>query len=108
MPKLRPLSCHELSYLDLAVHTQVPYAEMAKTLSVCTDTLKRILMREGLAYFDGAKFVVSQTLTLKTTLWTRPCTTCGCTRPRPKYQFRCNRCHELEDDAGLDDHHLWS
>ena len=108
MPKLRPLSCHELRYLDLAIHERIAYAEMAQTLSVCTDTLKRILMREGLAFFSGAKFVVAQSTTVKRPLWNRPCTVCGCTRPRPKFQFRCASCHENEDDAGLSDHHLWS
>ena len=49
---------------------------------MCVDTLKRILVREGLRDFEGAKYVVARKVTVA--MWERPCMDCKSTELRPK------------------------
>ena len=39
-------------------HDKTTYHEQAERIGCCVDTLKRILVREGLQEFDGAKYQV--------------------------------------------------
>jgi len=75
-------------------HGQLLLIEMAAALSVCVDTLKRILVREGLATFDGAKFAPSHQSGVK--MWDRPCMCCRTTTPRPKGQYVCDPCTDRQ------------
>lgn len=67
---------------------KISYAEMARRFGVCSDTLKRILVREGIAEFEGAKYVPRR----EVKLWTRPCINCKDTTPRPKNLYLCEEC----------------
>ena len=49
----------DLKYLANALQENKPYTEMARHLNICVDTVKRILQREGLAEFEGAKYVIA-------------------------------------------------
>lgn len=64
--------------------------EIASYLGYDTTTVKRLLVRLGLAEFPAAKYQPSRLTTLQT--WTRPCSGCGCTKPRPKWRFYCDPC----------------
>ncbi len=83
-----------LDYLTKAVETKKPYTEMAQHLGFCVDTVKRILHREGLVEFEGAKYVIALSSEKHTKTWNRPCMRCKCTKPRPKWQYFCNKCKE--------------
>lgn len=71
-------------------HHHHSYSVLAQRLGCCTDTLKRILAREGLQEFDSAKYAVCPTRHTKT--WSRPCMGCGSTKPRPKNHYFCKPC----------------
>lgn len=92
MPKRVNISPHDLAYLKRAVSQRVTYAEMAKVIGVHVDTCKRILHKSGIVEFNAAKYISTTPLHQPQT-WTRPCMTCGCQRPRPRMQYRCDRCH---------------
>lgn len=76
----------------------ISYAAQARYIGCHPDTLKRILMRRGLAYFEGAKFVVA--LSDEEETWNRPCSGCGCTKKRPKWIYYCDDCRR---ELGWDD-----
>lgn len=76
-------------------HNKYTHKELAERYEVCVDTLKRILMRLNLQYFPGAKYQIKPSLKK----WRRPCLMCGCTKPRPKNQYRCEPCLDKEADA---------
>lgn len=78
------------------------YRAMADYMGVCTDTLKRILVREGMAEFDGAKYAISPQRDSQKT-WAKPCMKCKDTTPRPKWQYICDRCKENSDTSGVPD-----
>lgn len=99
-PKRRRLTDAERAQLRTMYEAGKSIRSMAAWLSVCTDTAKRILMREGIAEFEGAKFALSASSLEQT--WRRPCTTCGSTSPRPKWQYRCDRCKSCQAE-GLPD-----
>jgi hypothetical protein len=75
-----------------ANHAQLTISELSRVLGCCDDTTKRILMRENLRFFSGAKFVISRSRT-EQNAWRRPCLRCACTKPRPKNQYICDSCH---------------
>jgi len=109
MGKPRQLSTEERDYLEQALDYDYSYAEMAAHIGVCTDTLKRILQREGLAEFDGAKYAISPSHSNMVEMWSRPCMKCGDTEPRRKWQYICCRCTDLQesDCGGLEEYTLW-
>lgn len=76
-------------------HNSYTHKELADRYDVCVDTLKRILMRLNLQYFPGAKYQIKPS----PKKWKRPCMNCGCTKPRPKNQYRCDVCLDKEADA---------
>jgi|AACY02.1.fsa_nt_gi IS30 family transposase len=98
MTKPRVLSQMERAFLRQAVENGEHYTSMATSLGVCVDTLKRILQREGLAEFEGAKYAVSMTRSNKKNVWVRPCMKCKDDRPRPKWQYFCDKCRATLDD----------
>jgi hypothetical protein len=75
-------------------HHLYSHQELADQIGCCVDTLKRILMRRDLQFFPGAKYQSRAAIPT----WSRPCQNCGCTKLRPKFQYRCNTCHEREED----------
>ena len=79
-------------------HAQVTLTEAARRLDVCVDTLKRILVREGLRDFEGAKYVVARKVTVA--MWERPCMDCKSTELRPKNWYYCKKCRS---DRGYED-----
>lgn len=91
MPRSIRVSDADLAWLR-ENHRNEPYAEMARRMGCCVDTLKRILVREGLQEFDGAKYQVRRDFEDK--LWTRPCMSCGNTDPRPRNWFFCKPCRK--------------
>ena len=71
-------------------HNDYTYKFMAGQIGCCVDTLKRILVREGLQEFDGAKYELPRDH--KVAQWERPCMSCGSTEKRPKFWFFCRSC----------------
>lgn len=88
------LSKDDLSWLQ-SEHSSNSHAEIAARLGVCVDTAKRILMRENLQYFPGAKYQTKP----KPKTWTRGCIVCGNTELRTMYQYKCDACTEREAEA---------
>lgn len=97
MPKVVQISDDNMHWLSQH-HANVTLTEAARKLSVCVDTLKRILVREGLRDFEGAKYVVARKETVN--MWTRPCMDCGSTELRPKNWYYCRKCRA---DRGYED-----
>lgn len=93
MPRRVPVGESELAYLTDAVAQNITYTDMAAHIGCCVDTIKRILQRHGLAEFDGAKYQTPPASDV--VMWTRPCSSCGDTTPRPKWQFRCGAHYDL-------------
>lgn len=90
MPKIVRVSDADMSWLEQN-HDRVSYHVAAKRIGCCVDTLKRILMREGLQDFDGAKYQVGRRED-KTKMWERPCIACGSKESRPKLWYFCTPC----------------
>jgi hypothetical protein len=83
-----------------------PIKRVARLLGVCPDTLKRILMREGLAEFEGAKYALPLSYYRhNAATWERPCLRCKTTAPRPKWQYVCDSCKAAADDGLPDNWH---
>ena len=78
-------------------HRTKTYTEMAERLGCCTDTLKRVLSREGLQQFEGAKYVPA----VKRTTWTRPCMKCGDTQERERNLYLCDPCRAVASSAAF-------
>ncbi len=92
MPRPIDVGENELAYLRNAVESKTTYQRMADEIGCCVDTVKRILQRHDIAQFDGAKYAVPVETLVQT--WTRACSDCGCEKPRPKWQYRCDPCKE--------------
>lgn len=91
MPRNVRVSDADMSWLRQN-HDKKPFTEIAKRLGCCVDTLKRILVREGLREFDGAKYQLRRDRAGQT--WNRPCMSCGNTDTRPKQWFFCKACRK--------------
>ena len=87
MPKQISISDADLIWLRNEHHDH-SYSHMAKRIGCCVDTLKRVLVREGLQDFDGAKYQVRT----KEKKWSRPCVSCGSRQKRPKHHYFCKPC----------------
>lgn len=98
-----PLTEDQVGRLRHMLNNDYSYRAMAKHFDVCTDTLKRMLVREGLAEFDGAKYAVSPYLKNQDQIWQRPCIRCKDKTPRAKWQYICERCKSSVDVSGLPD-----
>lgn len=93
----RPLSEAERARLEHMLSQRYTYRRMAAEVGVCVDTLKRILMREELVFFEGAKYVPNPHKRYHH--WRRPCMRCGATDPRPKGQYICDDCKDPGAEA---------
>lgn len=91
MPKPIEIDERELNWLK-ENHRKTTYALMADKIGVCVDTLKRMLVREGLQEFDGAKYQLKRDTDIK--MWSRPCLDCLDSTPRPKMWFYCRECRK--------------
>ena len=89
MPRKVLISEENMAWLR-AEHRHHSYLAMAKRIGCCVDTLKRILVREGLQEFDGAKYQVKRAHDQD--MWDRPCIVCKDTTPRPRNQYMCGKC----------------
>jgi len=98
-----PLTEEQVGRLRYMLDNDYSYRAMAKAFGVCTDTLKRMLVREGLAEFDGAKYAVSPASKYEVTMWKRPCLRCKDATERPKWQYVCDKCKSNVDVSGLPD-----
>ena len=99
-PKRRRLTDEEREALRARFDDGATIRSMAKWLGVCTDTAKRVLVREGITDYAGAKFAPSASGLEQT--WNRPCSKCGCTKTRPKWSYRCEVC-KAREVSGLPD-----
>lgn len=97
MPRVVRVSDTDMDWLR-DNHDAHSYSDMAQRIGCCVDTLKRILVREGLQEFDGAKYQVCRDF--EEAQWTRPCMSCGCKKTRPKNWFFCRPCRK---QMGYDD-----
>lgn len=102
MSQRRPLTKEQVERLRYMLDNDYSYRAMAKMFGVCTDTLKRMLVREGLAEFEGAKYVVGSKGS-DYVMWKRPCMKCKDETPRPKWQYICDRCKRNVNSNGLSD-----
>ena len=95
MPRVIKVSPLQIEWLREARRLGLSYAEMALSMSCCEDTLKRILVRYGLATFTSDKYTLSRSphhTSPQTEKWSRPCIRCRCSKPRPIRQYICDRC----------------
>lgn len=76
-------------------HKSLTLNQMAREVGCCVDTLKRILVREGLQDFDGAKFAPKREAHTK--LWERPCMRCKDTTPRARNLYLCDGCRNMQE-----------
>lgn len=97
MPILLAHSEEDLTWLR-ANHDKVTLTDAAKRMNVCVDTLKRLLVKEGLREFPGAKYQVARLRYQET--WDRPCLACGERQTRPRNWFFCRPCRS---SRGYDD-----
>ena len=81
-----------------ANHSKLSHQQSADELGCCVDTLKRLLMRRKLQNFPGAKYQFREA----PKQWSRPCSSCGCIKPRAKFQYRCATCHDGECEDVFD------
>ena len=93
----KELSQVEYDYLVDAVDKGNSYYSMADAIGVCVDTLKRILHRNDIVQFEGAKFQTRSGYEM----WDRPCMRCKSQELRPKFQYICDKCADDPDVAGL-------
>ena len=75
-------------------HKLYTHKELAQHIGCCIETVRRALMRLELEVIYGAKYQRRQ----PPKKWKRPCIICGCTKQRPKSQYKCNACHDRERD----------
>ena len=97
MPVLLAHKAEDLHWLR-EHHNEVTLTAAADRMGVCVDTLKRLLVKEGLRDFPGAKYQVARQRELLT--WERPCISCGSREVRPKNWFFCRPCRS---SRGYDD-----
>lgn len=90
MPR-RVLSNDEIRWLRDAHGRGATQIEMADRIGVCVDTVKRMLVRHGIASFDGAKYLAVSTAPRT---HTKPCLKCGDRTRRPTEYRLCDRCRD--------------
>jgi hypothetical protein len=74
------------AWLRAAIERKASFRTMATYMGCCVDTLKRILHRNDLAVFEGAKYA----LAIPTKMWRKPCLRCGDTTLREKNKYYCS------------------
>ena len=103
MNNRKPITEEDRQALSDMLDDGYTYKEMASYMEVCTDTLKRILVREGLAEFDGAKYAVSPTHKSQVATWARNCLKCRTKYTMPKWQQICDSCKQTNESYGIHD-----
>ena len=93
MSSRSPITPEVEQYLKLN-HKLHTHKELAQHIGCCIETVRRALMRLELEVIYGAKYQRRQ----PPKKWKRPCIICGCTKQRPKSQYKCNACHDRERD----------
>lgn len=91
----------ERDLLEYMLDHDYSYRAMARRFGCCSDTIKRILVREGLAEFNGAKYAITANQS-EVDNWERPCIKCKSTASRPRWQYVCNKC-KSPDLMGIPD-----
>lgn len=91
MPRRSP-SREQVQWL-IENHKTSTLVECSKHLGFCPDTLRRVLVREGVASYPGAKYTVSRKRLARH--WNRPCMRCKCTKTRERNQYLCVKCTHL-------------
>jgi len=104
----KPISKRDRQALSEMLDDGYTYKQMAAYMEVCTDTLKRILVREGLAEFDGAKYAIAPSHKSQQTTWERKCLKCKKPVTMPKWQYICDRCTAINENLGLSDDYIFS
>ncbi len=99
-----PLDQGDRDLLEFMLDNNYSYRSMARRFNCCSDTLKRLLVRENLAEFDGAKYALSPSQT-NVDNWVRPCMSCKNADPRPRWQYVCSACKSHEA-SGVPDEFL--
>ena len=94
MAKKSPITSEVEQWLKLN-HKRHTHKEMAANIGCCIETVRRALVRLELEVVHGAKYQ-RRAIPKK---WSRPCIICGCSKSRPRMQFKCNACHDRERDA---------
>lgn len=98
MPKVVTYGDGDLAWLR-ENHEHTTLTDAAARMGVCVDTLKRLLVKQGLRDFPGAKYQVARVHQQDT--WDRPCISCGRRDPRPRNWYFCRPCRSsrgYEDD----------
>lgn len=90
MPR-RALSEDEVRWLRDAHGRGATQPQMAAHIGVCVDTVKRMLVRHGIASFDGAKYLA---VSVAAPTHTKPCLRCGDCSPRPIEYRLCDGCRD--------------
>lgn len=104
----KPITDDDREALSNMLDDGFTYKEMASYMEVCTDTLKRILVREGLAEFDGAKYAVAPSHKSQMKTWDRDCLKCRKKHTMPKWQYICDKCKQLNESQGIADDFIFS
>ena len=107
MGRRGPMSDKDKARLSRMLDEKYTYKDMASIMGVCTDTLKRILVREGLAEFDGAKYAVSPLHKTRMKTWKRNCLKCRKENTLPKWQYICDRCKSNNEAYNIDDEFIY-
>ena len=94
MPKRVPVSEQDLEWLRQNI-SELSIKDVAIKFNCCIDTAKRILHRNDIMHFDGAKYEKRRDHDLK--MWNRPCMHCQSTDTRPKNQYYCDTCRDILD-----------
>jgi len=104
----KPITENDRQALSDMLDDGFTYKEMASYMEVCTDTLKRILVREGLAEFDGAKYAVAPSHKSQQKTWERACLKCRKSITMPKWQYVCDKCKSHNESQGIADEYIFS
>ena len=104
----KPISKEDRQALSEMLDDGYTYKQMAAYMEVCTDTLKRILVREGLANFDGAKYAIAPSHKSQQKIWERKCLKCKKLVTLPKWQYICDRCTAINESIGLHDDYIFA
>ncbi len=96
MGKKLSLSQDDINWLT-DNHEKLSLRALASKYNCCVDTIKRILMRYDLQYFEGAKYQFK----IPEKTWSRACISCGCEKSRPKFQYKCSRCTARDNQCRI-------
>lgn len=102
----RRLTDEQLATVAALRRSGIPWADITARFGCHEQTIKKELHRSGVMTFHGNKYEPPATSVPKTSMWERPCTVCGTTNPRPKWQYRCDPCKARLENGLPDESHL--